>query len=83
MPRHRSYVTVKRNDNSFLSTVENLHKGVGMSIGWVLLVDTLAGSIVLLSLTGVLLWTELNCRKTAGAVLVTGSIVAALCVALL
>jgi hypothetical protein len=37
----------------------------------------------LLSLTGVLLWTELNKRKTIGAVLVLGSIVAAVCVGLL
>lgn len=44
-----------------------------------LLIDTLAGSIILLSLTGVLVWTELNKRKTVGAVLVMGSIVAAVC----
>jgi uncharacterized protein len=76
------FVTVKRSENSFLATLTNLHKGVGMSIGWVLVVDTLAGSIILLSLTGVLLWSELNRRKTVGAVLVIGSIVAALCVGL-
>lgn len=76
------YVTVKRSENSFLATLTNLHKGVGMSIGWVLVVDTLAGSIILLSLTGVLLWSELNRRKTIGAVLVIGSIIAALCVGL-
>jgi uncharacterized protein len=77
------YVTVKRSENSFLATLTNLHKGVGLSVGWVLLIDTLAGSIILLSLTGVLLWTELNKRKTVGAVLVLGSIVAALCVGLI
>lgn len=77
------YVTVKRSENSFLATLTNLHKGVGLSIGWVLLIDTLAGSIILLSLTGVLLWTELNKRKTVGAVLVIGSIVAAVCVGLM
>jgi hypothetical protein len=76
------FVTVKRSDNSIVAALTNLHKGVGMSIGWVLLVDTLAGSIILLSLTGVLLWTELNRRKTIGAVLVTGSIVALLCLGL-
>jgi hypothetical protein len=76
------YVTVKRSDNTFLATLTNLHKGVGMSVGWVLLVDTLAGSIILLSLTGVLLWTQLNARRTVGAVLVLGSIVAAVCVGL-
>lgn len=76
------YVTVKRSENSFLATLTNLHKGVGLSVGWVLLIDTLAGSIILLSLTGVLLWTELNKRKTVGAVLVIGSIVAAVCMGL-
>ena len=35
------------------------------------------GSIILLSLTGVLLWTELNKRRTVGVVLVGASIVAA------
>src|SRR3984957_11914865 len=69
------FVTVKRTDNALLATLTNLHKGVGMSVGWVLVVDTLAGSLILLSLTGVLLWTELNRRKTVGAVLVIGSIV--------
>ncbi|ACC69283.1 conserved hypothetical protein [Paraburkholderia phymatum STM815] len=48
-----------------------------MSVGWVLLIDTIAGSLILLSLTGVLLWTELNRRRTAGAVLIARSIVAA------
>jgi hypothetical protein len=77
------FVSVKRSENSFLATLTNLHKGVGMSIGWVLVIDTLAGSIILLSLTGVLLWSELNRRKTVGAILVIGSIVTALCVGLL
>ncbi|NUY00502.1 PepSY-associated TM helix domain-containing protein [Paraburkholderia youngii] len=70
-------VTVKRSANTFLAMLTNMHKGVGLSVGWVLLIDTLAGSLILLSLTGVLLWTELNKRKTVGLVLVAGSIVAA------
>ncbi|HWU69276.1 MAG TPA: PepSY-associated TM helix domain-containing protein, partial [Stenotrophobium sp.] len=45
----------------------SLHKGVGMGVGWVLLVDTLAGSIILLSLSGVVLWTQLNRRRLLGA----------------
>jgi hypothetical protein len=71
------FVSVKRTQNSFLGTMNNLHKGVGMSVGWVLLVDTIAGSLILLSLTGMLLWTELNRRRTVGVVLVLGSILAA------
>nr|WP_254209039.1 PepSY-associated TM helix domain-containing protein [Burkholderia multivorans] len=74
-------ITLKRTGNGTLAWLTNLHKGVGMSIGWVLLVDTLAGALILLSLTGVLLWTGLNKRKTVGALLVVGSIVAIVCTA--
>ncbi|TDV18615.1 hypothetical protein C7408_103373 [Paraburkholderia caballeronis] len=72
------YVSVKRMESSFLGTLNNLHRGVGLGVGWVLLIDTIAGSLILLSLTGVLLWTELNRRRTIGVVLVLGSIGAAL-----
>jgi uncharacterized protein len=72
------YVSVKRTQNSLLATMNNLHKGVGLSVGWVLLIDTIAGSLILLSLTGVLLWTELNRRRTVGVLLVGASIVAAM-----
>ena len=68
------FLTLKRTGNSFVATLTNLHKGVGLSIGWVLLIDSLAGSLVLLSLTGVLLWTQLHRAKTLAAVLVFGSI---------
>ena len=61
-----SYVTVKRSDNNVFATLSNLHKGVGMNVGWILLVDTLAGSIILLSLSGVVLWALTNRRHTVG-----------------
>ncbi|CAN0624107.1 conserved membrane protein of unknown function [Burkholderia multivorans] len=72
------YVSVKRTRNTFLTLLNNLHRGVGMNLFWVLLMDTIAGSLILLSLTGVLLWTELNKRRTVGVVLVAGSVAAAL-----
>jgi hypothetical protein len=68
------FFTLKRSENSFVAMLTNLHRGVGLSIGWVLLIDTLAGSLVLLSLTGVLLWTQLHRTKTLAAALVVGSI---------
>lgn len=77
---HPASVTVKRGNNNFFATLNNLHKGVGLGIGWVLLVDTLAGSIILLSLTGVVLWTGLNRRRTAGAVIGIGSLALTLAV---
>jgi hypothetical protein len=71
-------VSVKRTENTVLAMMTNLHKGVGLSVGWVLLIDTFAGSIVLLSMTGVLLWTELNKKRTAGVVIVAASLIAAI-----
>ena len=68
------YVSVKRSSNNVFATLNNLHKGVGLGIGWVLLVDTLAGSILLLSLTGVVLWTGLNRRRVLGAAIGFGSL---------
>jgi len=68
-----SFVTLKRSDNNFFAVLTNLHKGVGMGVAWVLLADTLAGSIILLSLSGVLLWTQLNRKRVIGAVIgITG-----------
>ena len=58
-------------------TLVNLHKGVGMSAAWILLVDTLAGSIILLSLSGVVLWSLTNRRRTVGIVIGAVSLLAA------
>lgn len=54
------YVSVKRSDPNFFALLTRLHQGTGAGIGWVLLVDTLAGALVVLSLTGLLLWTRLH-----------------------
>jgi len=72
-----SYVTLKRADNNLFATLGNLHKGVGMGVGWVLLVDTLAGSIILLSLSGVVLWALSDRRRAIGVAIGTVSLLAA------
>jgi hypothetical protein len=77
-----SFVTVKRNDNNAFSTLSNLHKGTGMGIGWILLVDTLAGSIILLSLTGVLLWALMTKKRMVGTAIASISLLATLALAL-
>ena len=61
-----AFVSVKRSDQNVFGTLTNLHKGNGAGIPWILLADTLAGSIILLSLTGVVLWTQLNRRRMIG-----------------
>lgn len=55
-----AYVSVKNQDANVFALITRLHKGVGMGVGWVLLADTLAGGLVFLSLTGLLLWTKLH-----------------------
>lgn len=69
-----AYVTVKTGEANAFAVLTNLHKGVGLGVGWVLLADTLAGAIVLLSLTGTLLWTRLHGPRLAAAGLGIGSL---------
>jgi hypothetical protein len=71
-----SFVTLKRNENNAFATLSNLHKGTGMSVGWILLVDTLAGSIILLSLSGVLLWAMMTRRRMVGSAIGAASLAA-------
>jgi hypothetical protein len=61
-----NFISLKRNDQNIFGTLNNLHKANGAGIPWILLTDTLAGGIILLSLTGVILWTQLNRRRIIG-----------------
>ncbi|HTJ92545.1 MAG TPA: PepSY-associated TM helix domain-containing protein [Pararobbsia sp.] len=71
-----SAVSVERRDQGVIATIEALHRSNGASIGWILLADSFAGSMILLSLTGVILWTGLNRRRTVGASIFIVSIIA-------
>lgn len=55
-----AFVSVKRQDANVFAFITRLHKGVGMGVGWILLVDSLGGGLIFLSLTGLLLWTKLH-----------------------
>jgi hypothetical protein len=68
-------VNVRRIDNGLLGTLMNLHKGVGMPVAWILLVDTLAGSLILLSVSGLALWMLTHRRRVVG-LLIFGSALA-------
>ena len=77
-----NFLTVKRNEHNAFSTLSNLHKGTGMGIGWILLVDTLAGSIILLSLSGVLLWALMTRKRMVGMAIAATSLAVTLGLAL-
>ncbi len=59
-------VSVRTTSNGFVATLTNLHKGTSMPIPWILLIDTLAGSLIFLSISGVILWWETNRRRALG-----------------
>jgi len=58
--------SVRTTTNGFIATLTNLHKGVGMPVPWILLIDTLAGSLIFLSLSGIILWWETNRQRKLG-----------------
>jgi len=58
--RGNAFVEVKRSEQNLWGMLGNLHRGAGLGPGWVLLADTLAGGLVVLSLTGFLLWSQLH-----------------------
>src|SRR5476649_2881891 len=70
-----NFVNVERRDQGLISTLEGMHRSEGAGIGWILFADSIGGSLILLSLTGVLLWTELTRRKTIGASIFAVSLV--------
>lgn len=58
--------TVRTTDNGFVATLTNLHKGATMPVPWILLIDSLAGSMIFLSISGAILWWETHRRRKAG-----------------
>lgn len=59
-------VSLRRTESGVLGTLMNMHKGVGMPVGWILLVDALAGSLILLSLSGLALWVLTHRKRVVG-----------------
>jgi hypothetical protein len=74
--------SVRTTENGFIATLTNLHKGVGMPIPWILLIDTLAGSLIFLSISGVILWWETNRRRGLGIAIFGVSVAATVGLAL-
>lgn len=71
-------VSVKRESLGLLATIKNLHKGVGLGIGWVLLIDTIAGALIAMSITGFLLWSRLHGPRLLAGAIAGGSLIWAL-----
>jgi uncharacterized protein len=73
---------VRTTENGFVATLTNLHKGVGMPVPWILLIDTLAGSLIFLSISGAILWWETHRRRLVGLAIFGVSVAITVAIAL-
>jgi uncharacterized protein len=73
---------VRTTENGFVATLTNLHKGVGMPVPWILLIDTLAGSLIFLSISGTILWWETHRRRRVGLAIFGVSVAVTVAIAL-
>lgn len=62
-----AFVTVRCEDPNVYALLTRLHKGTGASAAWILLVDTLAGALIVLALSGILLWSRLHGSRLMAA----------------
>jgi hypothetical protein len=72
------FVKVEQNDATVLGTLMRLHTASGVNAFWVLLSDTIAGSLILLALTGLLMWTQLHTMRTVAMLTSVGALLAGL-----
>lgn len=73
-----SYTSITQFDRNVFAFLNRLHMASGMGVTWILLADSIAGSLIILSLTGILLWTRLHGTRLLAAGLGFGSLILAI-----
>lgn len=68
------FVKMDQADATPIGTLTRLHMSIGVNPFWVLLSDTIAGGMILLSLTGLLLWTQLHTVRTLAVMTSLGAL---------
>ena len=64
---------VEKFDATFIGTLTRLHMATGVDAFWVLLLDSIAASLMVLALTGTLLWTQLRPARLLTAAVLLGA----------
>jgi uncharacterized protein len=72
------FVKLDQIDATPIGTLMRMHTSVGVNAFWVLLSDTIAGSLILLSITGLLLWTQLHTVRTVAVMTSVGALLGGL-----
>lgn len=73
------FVKLDQIDATPIGTLTRLHMSTGVNAFWILLTDTIAGGLILLSITGLLLWTQLHTIRTTAVLTGTGALTYAVC----
>jgi hypothetical protein len=73
------FVKLDQVDATPIGTLTRLHMSIGVNAFWVLLSDTIAGGMILLSITGLLLWTQLHTVRTIAVLTSIGALVGGIC----
>lgn len=69
---------IEQKEANLWQTLANFHKGNGMPNVWILLTDTLAGALLILAITGTLLWSRLHGPRLLAAGLIGTTLTALL-----
>ena len=65
-------VAIRQEADNALGVIKNLHKGTGVGVAWVLFMDSIAGALIAMSLTGFLHWSRFHgSRLVAGAIVIS------------
>jgi len=72
------FVRLEQLDATPIGTLTRLHMAVGVNVFWVLLSDSIALSLIVLSLTGLLLWTQLHTVRTLAVCTSVGALFVAI-----
>lgn len=71
-------VKVTRSDANLIATLTRLHMAIGVDAIWVLIADSIAGSLIALSITGLLLWSQMNAWRLTGIAVTSAAALLAL-----
>lgn len=68
------FIKLDHAEATAIGRLTRLHMAIGVDAFWIILADTIAGSLILLSLTGLLLWSQLRSPRLLGLVVTLGAL---------
>lgn len=69
-----SSISVQNREGNGFFWLTRLHKATGVHVGWILAADALAGTLLFMTITGILLWSKLHGSRLLAVGLFFGSL---------